>query len=422
MSDSFFAVIPCTVLDDPSLPGDCKLFYATLTTLSRREGYAWASNQFLSEKTGKSERTIQRWIKLLCDGGHIKADITDSNQKRRIYITINPDGAATPDKNVTHDKNVGGGATKMSPPHDKNVGGRGDKNVTQVRRDIEYKELVVKDENKEHVEQKKFCSPPPFPHKNLEESIPETPNLGSQKKSEPLPAAENSEPPGQPSQEPPPTPKPPPPPKFQPEITEVIAYLNDLTGRNLSDQSAQTKFIRARLKDGATVDQLKRIVDFKAREWLVSPKMKKYLVPKTLFNKTNFENYLGEIEYLSREDGALKRLKIPINNYCSATGRELIWTQDEENALEGLAKKLRESMRKKGNSTDIESVAGSLQVLLERLPEWHAQKFSIINLNRNYNEIVNQILKSRSSNRGNATEWEIMRAKINDRKAGRNWA
>ena len=54
-------------------------------------------------------------------------------------------------------------------------------------------------------------------------------------------------------------------------------------------------FIRARLREGFTVDDFKTVIDKKARAWLGNRDMQKYLRPETLFG-TKFESYLNEQE------------------------------------------------------------------------------------------------------------------------------
>lgn len=81
-------------------------------------------------------------------------------------------------------------------------------------------------------------------------------------------------------------------PAFDTEVNEIMEYLNETTGRRLS---AGTNHIRARLREGATVEQCKRIIDLKQVEWGGNPNMRKYVRPATLFCKENFEKYMDEL-------------------------------------------------------------------------------------------------------------------------------
>lgn len=79
------------------------------------------------------------------------------------------------------------------------------------------------------------------------------------------------------------------------EASEVLEYLNASASRSYRAVDANLTLITARLKDGVTVDQLKAVVTKKCRDWGGDLKMKDYLRPATLFNRTNFEQYLGEL-------------------------------------------------------------------------------------------------------------------------------
>lgn len=78
-------------------------------------------------------------------------------------------------------------------------------------------------------------------------------------------------------------------------VSEIIHYLNQKTNRNYQVKNKSTqRFINARLKDGYQLEDFKRVIDLKVMQWLHDPKMKPSLKPNTLFNPTNFENYLVE--------------------------------------------------------------------------------------------------------------------------------
>ena len=73
----------------------------------------------------------------------------------------------------------------------------------------------------------------------------------------------------------------------------VIDYLNRKASTNYRSTTKNTQsFINARLKEGYTVEDFKKVVDSKSKEWL-NTDFEKYLRPSTLFG-TKFENYLNE--------------------------------------------------------------------------------------------------------------------------------
>lgn len=73
----------------------------------------------------------------------------------------------------------------------------------------------------------------------------------------------------------------------------VIDYLNKKASTNYRATTKNTQsFINARVKEGYTVEDFKKVIDSKSREWLGTD-FEKYLRPATLFG-TKFENYLNE--------------------------------------------------------------------------------------------------------------------------------
>lgn len=78
-------------------------------------------------------------------------------------------------------------------------------------------------------------------------------------------------------------------------IVSVIEYLNQKAAKQFKARTATTqKSITARLKEGYTVDDFKKVIDHKTSQWLNDPRFTCYLRPSTLFTPTNFENYLNE--------------------------------------------------------------------------------------------------------------------------------
>lgn len=87
------------------------------------------------------------------------------------------------------------------------------------------------------------------------------------------------------------------------QIREVVEHLNTVTGKRFkAGTSATDKHIRARLKEGFTVDDLINVIDAKYAEWNgqmwnVNGNMKHatdYIRPQTLFSD-KFQTYLNEI-------------------------------------------------------------------------------------------------------------------------------
>lgn len=82
---------------------------------------------------------------------------------------------------------------------------------------------------------------------------------------------------------------------LRPTSLRVLDFLNHKTGRHYQPVEANLAMIQARLKGGATEDQLRAVIGRKAAEWAADEKMAGYLRPATLFNATKFAQYQGEL-------------------------------------------------------------------------------------------------------------------------------
>lgn len=80
---------------------------------------------------------------------------------------------------------------------------------------------------------------------------------------------------------------------YKSEIIEIIDYLNKKAGKGYRyDTNDTIRHITARLNEGFTVDDFKKVIDNKVAQWGKDPKMAEYLRPSTLFG-TKFESYLN---------------------------------------------------------------------------------------------------------------------------------
>ena len=89
--------------------------------------------------------------------------------------------------------------------------------------------------------------------------------------------------------------------RFTAEYREIIDYLNEKTGKKFSARSRVNQgHMSARLKEGFTVEDFKRVIDIKCFQWKDDAKMAKFLRPETLFG-TKFDRYLNEEKFVMRE-------------------------------------------------------------------------------------------------------------------------
>lgn len=79
---------------------------------------------------------------------------------------------------------------------------------------------------------------------------------------------------------------------------EILEFLNAKTGHGYRPVAVNIDQIKARLKEGATPQECKQIIAMKTREWKNDPVMSKFLRPATLFNRTKFWQYHGQLVQL----------------------------------------------------------------------------------------------------------------------------
>ena len=98
----------------------------------------------------------------------------------------------------------------------------------------------------------------------------------------------------------------------------VIDYLNKKANTNYRPTTKNTQsFINARVKEGYTVEDFKKVIDSKSKEWL-NTDFEKYLRPTTLFG-SKFENYLNEANKKTPIAVGAENKNIKVNpNICTS--------------------------------------------------------------------------------------------------------
>ena len=82
----------------------------------------------------------------------------------------------------------------------------------------------------------------------------------------------------------------------------ILGYLNERTGRAWrarnpnGSATAMAECIIARLREGYTVEDYRRVIDHKWKQWGHDDKMRQYVNPETLSRRSHFSKYLGECE------------------------------------------------------------------------------------------------------------------------------
>lgn len=80
----------------------------------------------------------------------------------------------------------------------------------------------------------------------------------------------------------------------KPDAVSILEFLNKKTGKNFQPLPANLELIKARLEE-ASADDIRSVIAVKCRQWSADEKMSIYLRPETLFGRTKFAQYLGEL-------------------------------------------------------------------------------------------------------------------------------
>jgi len=250
---SYFSILTAPVRYSTVLNDFEKLLFSELTALANAKGYATASNSYLAYVFGKSERTIARSLETMKKHGYIRVETMREGKKivaRNIYViseaeqktlSFMNDSAKTDDTDKFDKTN-----TKDTDKFDNAKNGNAKNGV--VNNTSSFNNTSINNIKDNGI------------LKNADTPV----------KKKPVD-------------------------KYKEQVHEVIKYLNEKANKSFRlDTKAHHGFIKGRLKDGYTVDDLKRVIDIKTAQWLNDDRMNEFLRPKTLFNTTNFEGYVNE--------------------------------------------------------------------------------------------------------------------------------
>lgn len=104
------------------------------------------------------------------------------------------------------------------------------------------------------------------------------------------------------------------------DVDEVIKHLSKVSGKNFSTKAKATKsMIRARLREGYSLNELKAVSTHRVKEWGNDAKMKKYIRPITLFNSEKFDGYLAEAK---ADKKSISRANQPRRSHSEVFGKK----------------------------------------------------------------------------------------------------
>ena len=87
----YYAILPANVRYSKVLPPAARLLYAEITSLTHKEGYCWATNDYFAKLYEVSISTVSRWISKLVQAGFISEELNKENgNSRRLYVAPAP--------------------------------------------------------------------------------------------------------------------------------------------------------------------------------------------------------------------------------------------------------------------------------------------------------------------------------------------
>ena len=116
---SYFAIIPADVRYHTALSPNAKLLYGEITALADRNGYCWASNEYLATQFRWGERTVSRLVAQMKSLGLIRIEMvtTGKGTERRIYIGIDSAEGVAKIGDTPCSQNWLGGVAKTGDTH-----------------------------------------------------------------------------------------------------------------------------------------------------------------------------------------------------------------------------------------------------------------------------------------------------------------
>jgi phage replication O-like protein O len=114
----------------------------------------------------------------------------------------------------------------------------------------------------------------------------------------------------------------------------IIDYLNKKAVKKYTIKSKPTiKLINGRFEEGRTLEDFMYVIDVKVSHWLNDPKWDAYLRPSTLFNATNFENYLNQtVKHKINSNGTPSKTDLSNDVLRNAFSKEVAYEENGVNS------------------------------------------------------------------------------------------
>lgn len=109
---------------------------------------------------------------------------------------------------------------------------------------------------------------------------------------------------------------------FLNQVKDILTYLNKKAGTAYRASSKTTQqYIRARMKEGYTLEDFRTVINKKCAEWLGTDQAQ-YLRPETLFRPGHFESYLNQPEAPARQRPAAGQNRNRFMNFQQRSDQE----------------------------------------------------------------------------------------------------
>lgn len=101
--------------------------------------------------------------------------------------------------------------------------------------------------------------------------------------------------------------------EYKPEEVQILDFFNETTGRNQRAIKSNLTAIKARLKDGYTIEEIKKVIVVKTMDWKNDPEMSKHLCIETIFRPTKLEKYVNQVFAIEQNPQLYKKHYEKIN-------------------------------------------------------------------------------------------------------------
>jgi uncharacterized phage protein (TIGR02220 family) len=92
-------------------------------------------------------------------------------------------------------------------------------------------------------------------------------------------------------------------------VAEILDKINVILGTRFKPVSANLRYLRSRVAEKTTVEEMLDVAKLKKAQWGADPDMRKYLRIETLYNATKFQSYLAEVDQAKQRDAMYDELR-----------------------------------------------------------------------------------------------------------------